>query len=102
MLEDFKTFLASQKIKVDEAAFAKDTDFIRAMIHYEIDMALFGLSEARRSLLAIDPQAQFALKLFPEAERLRLTAERQGEQDRKSLAVWALSGACHKSLQLLD
>ena len=70
MLQEFKTFLVSQKIKVDQAAFAKDTEFIRAMIHYEVDMALFGLSEARRSLLASDPQAQFAMRLFPEAERL--------------------------------
>lgn len=70
MLQEFKTFLVSQKIKVDQAAFAKDTEFIRAMIHYEVDMALFGLSEARRNLLASDPQAQFAMRLFPEAERL--------------------------------
>jgi len=33
-------------------------------------VALFGLSEARRNLLAKDPQAQFALQQFPEAERL--------------------------------
>ena len=55
---------------MDEEAFAKDAEFIRAMIHYEIDMALFGLSEARKNLLARDPQALFALQLFPEAERL--------------------------------
>jgi carboxyl-terminal processing protease len=70
MLQEFRTFLTSQKIKVDQEAFAKDSDFIRAMIHYEVDMALFGLSEARQSLLASDPQAQFAMRLFPEAERL--------------------------------
>ncbi len=80
MLEEFKTFLASQKIKVDDAAFAKDTDFIRAMIHYEVDMALFGLSEARRSLFTIDPQAQFAMKLFPEADRLLLLRKAKGSK----------------------
>jgi carboxyl-terminal processing protease len=69
-LREFKEFLGTQKVKVDEAAFAQDTEFIRAMIHYEIDIALFGLSEARRSLVARDPQAQFALQQFPEAERL--------------------------------
>jgi carboxyl-terminal processing protease len=79
-LEEFKTFLSSQKIKVDQAAFAKDTDFIRAMIHYEVDMALFGLSEARRSLLATDPQAQFAMKLFPEADRLLLLRKGKGSK----------------------
>jgi carboxyl-terminal processing protease len=70
ILGDFKAFLVSQKVKVDEESFVKDAEFIRAMIHYEIDMALFGLSEARKSLLARDPQALYALQLFPEAERL--------------------------------
>jgi carboxyl-terminal processing protease len=69
-LADFKQFLGSQKVQVDEESFLKDGEFIRAMIHYEIDIALFGLSEARRSLLSRDPQALYALQLFPEAERL--------------------------------
>jgi carboxyl-terminal processing protease len=80
ILQEFKTFLASQKIKVDQEAFAKDTDFIRAMIHYEVDMALFGLSEARRSLLVSDPQAQFAMRLFPEADRLLQMRKNKGSK----------------------
>ena len=79
-LDEFKTFLVSQKVKVDQEAFAKDTEFIRAMIHYEVDMALFGLSEARRNLLASDPQAQFAMKLFPEADRLLLLRKGKGSK----------------------
>jgi carboxyl-terminal processing protease len=78
MLGEFKKFLVSQKVKVDEDAFAKDANFIRAMIHYEVDMALFGLSEARRNLLTSDPQAQFAMKLFPEADRLLLLRKGKG------------------------
>jgi carboxyl-terminal processing protease len=71
MLNDFRTFVQqSQKIKIDEEAFAKDLDFIRALIHFEIDVALFGVEEARRNLVAKDPQAQFALAQFPEAVRL--------------------------------
>jgi carboxyl-terminal processing protease len=70
MLKEFKTFLVAQKVTVDDESFAKDSDFIRAMIHYDIDVALFGPSEARRNLLSVDPQAQFALQLFPEAERI--------------------------------
>ena len=46
------------------------------MIHYEIDLALFSLDEARRNLTAHDPQAQYALTLFPEAVRL-LNVSRQ-------------------------
>ncbi len=67
---DFKEFLATEQIKVDADAFAKDEAFIRAMIKYDIDLALFGVEEARRRMIATDPQAQFALSQFPEAVKL--------------------------------
>ena len=70
MLDDFKAFVREQKVKVDEAAFAADEAFLRAMIHYDIDLALFGVSEARRNLVATDPQTRFALQLFSEAAQL--------------------------------
>ncbi len=70
MIQEFKEFVASRKLTVDEAAFAKDRSFIRAMLRYEIDVALFSAAQARRRLMADDPQAQFALSLFPEAEKL--------------------------------
>ena len=40
------------------------------MIHFEIDTDLFGEAEARRNLFSQDPQAQFALTVFDEAEAL--------------------------------
>ena len=43
---------------IDEEAFKSDLTFIKAMIHYEIDLALFGVDEARRNLILQDPQAQ--------------------------------------------
>jgi carboxyl-terminal processing protease len=70
MLADFKAFLQAEKVKVDEAAFAKDLDFIKAMIHYDIDDALFGITERQKNLIAKDPQAQFALSQFAEAVKL--------------------------------
>ncbi len=70
MLQDFKDYVKSQKVKMEDDAFAKDSEFIKAMIHYSIDLALFGVSEARQDLFRKDPQAQFALGLFPEAARL--------------------------------
>ncbi|CAN5826654.1 hypothetical protein BH24ACI5_BH24ACI5_09540 [soil metagenome] len=70
MVSDFRTMLESQKVKIDEAAFAKDGEFIRAMIHYDIDIALFGVEEARRNLVMRDPQAQFALTQFADAARM--------------------------------
>ena len=70
MVSDFRKMLETQKVKFDEAAFAKDQPFIRAMMRYDIDLALFGISEARRNLVMQDPQAQFALNQFGEAARL--------------------------------
>ena len=71
MVQDFRESLeAAEDRRSTKTAFAKDDAFIRAMIHYDIDLALFGVEEARRNLIAKDPQAQFALQQFPEAERL--------------------------------
>jgi len=70
MLADFKSTIAGRKVKIDEESFAKDDTFIRAMIHFELDSALFGMEEARRNLIAKDPQAQFGLAQFGEAEHL--------------------------------
>jgi carboxyl-terminal processing protease len=85
MVEDFKTFLVNEmRMKIDDEAFRNDLDFIRAMIRYDIDIALFGVEEARRHLLAKEPQAQFALAQFPEAVKLTQlsrsrTTARRGE-----------------------
>jgi carboxyl-terminal processing protease len=70
MLKEFRDLLETRKVKIDEEGFAKDDTFIRAMIHFEIDQALFGMDEARKNLVAKDPQAQFALGQFGEAENL--------------------------------
>jgi hypothetical protein len=70
MVNDFKEFLVKQRVRVDEAAFANDVGFIKAMIHLQVNSALFGIEEARRNLIAQDPMAQQALSLFPEAEKL--------------------------------
>jgi carboxyl-terminal processing protease len=70
MLNDFKQFVVGRKLPIDEAAWTKDAGFIRSMIRYEIDVALFSAATARQRLIADDPQAQFALTLFPSAEKL--------------------------------
>ncbi len=75
MVDDFKAFLTREGFKIDETDFAKDVSFIRAMIRYQIDLALFGVDEARRHLISQDPQAQIALGLFAEAERLTQAAQ---------------------------
>jgi carboxyl-terminal processing protease len=70
MLQDFRSQLATQKITVDEEAFKTDLTFLKTMIHYEIDLALFGVEEARRNLILQDPQARFGIQQFAEAQRL--------------------------------
>ena len=70
MLDDFKKFVTAANVKIDPAGWDTDAVFIKAMIRYDIDLALFGVSSARRHLLDLDPQAQFALSLFKEAEQL--------------------------------
>jgi hypothetical protein len=70
MLQDFRELLKTQRVVIDEQAFKGDLAFIKAMIHYEIDLALFGVEEARRNLIMQDPQAKFALSQFGEAQRL--------------------------------
>jgi len=79
MMADFRAQLDSRGLTIDEDAFATDETFILGMLHYEIDLALFSVEEARRNLTAHDPQAQFAITLFPEAERL-LSMSRQTER----------------------
>ena len=70
MMALFRSQIESRGVTIDEEAFSTDLNFIEAMIHHEIDLALFSVEEARRNLTARDPQAQFAVTLFPEAERL--------------------------------
>jgi carboxyl-terminal processing protease len=70
MLTDFRDQLKKDRVVVDEDGFTRDLDFIKAMIRFEIDNALFGIADARRHLIAVDPQAQLALEQFGEAQKL--------------------------------
>jgi hypothetical protein len=70
MLKDFRDQLVANKVRIDEAAFQKDLAFIKAMIRYRIDEAAFGIADARRHIIEVDPQAQAALGSFGEAEKL--------------------------------
>src|SRR5713226_2065183 len=70
MVADFREQLKTDRVRMDEEAFKKDIDFIRAMIRFEIDNGVFGIAEARRHLIGVDPQAQAALTMFGEAQKL--------------------------------
>ncbi len=70
MIADFREHLKTDRVKIDEDAFATDLPFIKAMIRFEIDNAVFGIADARRHLISADPQAQAALTMFGEAQKL--------------------------------
>jgi carboxyl-terminal processing protease len=70
MVADFRQQLQNNRLKIDEEAFQKDLTFIKGMIRYRIDEALFGIAAAKRHLIAIDPQAILGVSSFSEVERL--------------------------------
>jgi carboxyl-terminal processing protease len=70
MVAEFRDVVEKARVKIDEADWQKDLLFIRAMIRYEIDLDLFGVEAARKDLVKSDPQLQFGLSLFPEAQKL--------------------------------
>jgi carboxyl-terminal processing protease len=70
MVADFKKFAVSKNLKIDDEAWTKDVEFIRAMIRYSIDEAVFDIATAKQRLVTVDPQAKFALSRFGEAEKL--------------------------------
>jgi carboxyl-terminal processing protease len=70
MVAEFKELVRQSPIPFDEAAWQKDLEFIKAMIRFEIDKDLFGVAAAHQNLAKRDPQLQFAVGLFPEAQKL--------------------------------
>ncbi|MBI2835530.1 MAG: S41 family peptidase [Acidobacteria bacterium] len=79
MVADFKDQVKLDRVNVDDQSFKQNDAFIRAMIRYQINLALFGVDEARRLLISQDPQAQFALSLFPEADKLSQMARAKAQ-----------------------
>ena len=81
MVAEFKALVQMSPIVFDEASWQKDLEFIKSMIHREIDMDLFGVAAAYQSLAKRDPQLQFAMGLFPDAQQL-LESGRQAQSRR--------------------
>jgi carboxyl-terminal processing protease len=78
MVAEFKQFLVDSKVIVDEASWKKDQAFIRAMLRFEIDSDLFGVAASWQNLVRQDPQLQYALGLFPEAQSLLELSRQNG------------------------
>ena len=61
MVAEFRALVEKSKVKIDASDWQKDLPFIKAMIRFRIDEAAFGIAEARRRMVEVDPQAQAAL-----------------------------------------
>jgi carboxyl-terminal processing protease len=70
MIADFKKSVTARNVKIDEEAWAKDVEFIRAMIRYAIEESVFDIATAKQHLITVDPQARFGISKFAEAEKL--------------------------------
>jgi carboxyl-terminal processing protease len=70
MLTEFKQLVQKSPIPFEQQAWDTDIEYIKAMIHREIDIDLFGVAAAYRNLARRDPQLQFAVAQFGEAQRL--------------------------------
>jgi carboxyl-terminal processing protease len=81
MIAEFRQMVVELRIPIDEAMWQKDLDFIKALIHKEIDVDLFGEAAAFRGLTRRDPQLQYAVGLFPESQQL-LELRKQGTSTR--------------------
>jgi len=85
MVTEFRQHVEGQKpaLKFDEEAWKKDQNFIRAMIRFEIDLDLFGVETAWQNLVKLDPQVQFGIGYFPEAQTL-LDTSKQSNAGRRA------------------
>lgn len=70
MVAEFKQHVQKAGLRIDEASWVTDIEFIRAMIRFDIDVDLFGVAVASENLAKSDPQLQFAIGSFKEAEQL--------------------------------
>jgi carboxyl-terminal processing protease len=70
MVADFKKFVVTKNVKIEDDSWTRDVEFIRAMIRYAIDESVFDIATAKQHLITVDPQARFAISKFPDADKL--------------------------------
>ena len=70
ILEEFRTYLTSQKLIYKESDFTDNTDFIKSQMRFEYVLSRVGQAEARKVFLETDPQFAKALEVLPQAKAL--------------------------------
>lgn len=67
MLQDFRTFVKTKGVTVEEKDLEKDLLFVKARLKAEVARSLWGNTGSYRVMLDVDPQFQKAITLLPEA-----------------------------------
>ncbi|MCX6132524.1 MAG: S41 family peptidase [Ignavibacteriales bacterium] len=67
MLQDFRTFVTTKGVKVEEKDLQKDMLFVKARLRAEVARSFWGNIGSYRVMLEVDPQFQKAITLLPEA-----------------------------------
>jgi carboxyl-terminal processing protease len=70
LMVDFRKFIESKEIKIDEKEYSKDLDFLKARLKAQIAQMIFGIEGYIGVMVGVDNQIQKALSLFPEAEKV--------------------------------
>jgi len=70
IVSDFKKFVASKGVEVNEKKFEQDRNYIVARLKASIGQTLYGYEGWIAIMLDVDAQFQKALTLFPEAEKI--------------------------------
>lgn len=70
MIQEFKSFVESREIKIDEKEFTKDLVFIKTWLKAHIARAFWGNDGWYPIVLEMDTQFKKGVSLFPEAEKI--------------------------------
>jgi hypothetical protein len=70
LMAEFRKFIESKEIKVDEKEYSKNIDFLKARLKAQIAQMIFGIEGYIGVMVGVDNQIQKALTLFPEAEKV--------------------------------
>jgi carboxyl-terminal processing protease len=76
VLQQFRQFLADQKIQISDQDFKDNSSFIKSRIQSQLVASIFGELESDRLSIEIDPLVQKAMDDMPQASELLAKAKR--------------------------
>jgi carboxyl-terminal processing protease len=76
VLQEFRQFLADQKIPLSDENLKANMDFIRMRIRFQLVYSIFGETEAKRIAIGDDLLVQKAVESMPQASELLAKAKR--------------------------